>query len=108
VNYILGLAGQYAAGVGVLRTRTDRWAFLCGVAEQRERLDPLTFPFMRSLFAGFDQHDEQVQFLAGIDVMLAGATPREVITAHTCSRSAAQRTARALPQWLADGESSTP
>jgi AcrR family transcriptional regulator len=76
VNYILGLAGQYAAGARVLGARTDRSAFLRGVAEQWERLDPVTFPFMRSLTEGFDQHDDRIQFLAGIDLILAGATPR--------------------------------
>jgi hypothetical protein len=76
VNYILGLAGQYAAGARVLGTRADRSVFLRGVAEQWERLDPVAFPFMRSLTEGFDQHDDRTQFLAGIDLILAGATPR--------------------------------
>jgi hypothetical protein len=76
VNYILGLAGQYAAGARVLGTSTDRSAFLRGVAEQWERLDPVMFPFMRSLTEGFDQHDDRTQFLAGIDLILAGMTSR--------------------------------
>ena len=76
VNYILGLAGQYAAGARVLGPHTDRSAFLREIAEQWQQLDPATFPFMRSLSAGLDQHDDRIQFLAGIDLILAGTVPR--------------------------------
>jgi AcrR family transcriptional regulator len=72
VNYILGLAGQYAAGARVLGPSANRAAFLRGIAEQWGQLDPATFPFMRSLSAGLDQHDDRTQFLAGIDLILAG------------------------------------
>lgn len=76
VNYILGLAGQYAAGARVLGSTTDRSAFLRSIAEQWEQLDPATFPFMRSLSAGLDQHDDRAQFLAGIDFILVGTLSR--------------------------------
>jgi AcrR family transcriptional regulator len=76
VNYSLGLAGQYAAGARVLGSHTDRSAFLREIAEQWEQLDPTSFPFMRSLSAGLDQHDDRTQFLAGIDLILAGTTSR--------------------------------
>lgn len=76
VNYILGLAGQYAAGARVLGSQTDRTAFLRDIAKQWEQLDPAAFPFMRSLSAGLDQHDDRTQFLAGIDLILAGTLSR--------------------------------
>jgi AcrR family transcriptional regulator len=76
VNYILGLAGQYAAGARVLGPHTDRSAFLRDVAEQWDQLDPATFPFMRSLASELDQHDDRIQFLAGIDLILAGIVSR--------------------------------
>jgi AcrR family transcriptional regulator len=76
VSYILGLAGQYAAGARVLGPSTDRSAFLRSIAEQWDQLDPTTFPFMRSLAAGLDQHDDRAQFLAGIEFVLAGVTSR--------------------------------
>jgi AcrR family transcriptional regulator len=77
VNYILGLAGQYAAGARVLGPRTDRSAFLRGIAEQWEQLDPVTFPFMRGLSAELVQHDDRAQFMAGIDFILAGTLSRQ-------------------------------
>lgn len=76
VNYILGLAGQYAAGARVLGSHTDRSAFLRDIAKQWEQLNPAAFPFMRSLSAGLDQHDDRTQFLAGIDLILAGLMVR--------------------------------
>jgi AcrR family transcriptional regulator len=72
VNYILGLAGHYAAGARALGPETDRAAFLRGIAEQWEQLDPATFPFMHSVSAGLDQHDDRTQFVAGIDLILTG------------------------------------
>jgi AcrR family transcriptional regulator len=99
VNYILGLAGQYAAGARVLGPHTDRAMFLRGIAEQWEQLNPTMFPFMRSISAGLDQHDDRTQFLAGIDLILAGTTSRYPIcyrTASIPSLHEADRTRRRL------------
>jgi hypothetical protein len=76
VNYILVLAGRYAAGARVLGSRTDRSAFLRDIAKQWEQLHAAAFPFKRSLSAELDQHDDRTQSLAGIDLILAGLMAR--------------------------------
>jgi AcrR family transcriptional regulator len=72
VNYVLGLAGQYAAGARLLPRETDRSAFLATVAAQWARLDPAEYPFMHQMATQLREHDDREQFLAGIDLILAG------------------------------------
>ena len=72
LNYILGLAGQYAAAARLLPPETDRAAFLGSIAAQWARLDPARFPFVRQAAAQLPRHDDREQFLAGIDLILAG------------------------------------
>ena len=72
VNYILGLAGQYAAGARLLAGVTDRPAFLATVAARWRQLDPAAYPFVRQVAAQLPGHDDREQFLAGIDLILAG------------------------------------
>jgi AcrR family transcriptional regulator len=74
VNYVLGLAGQYAAADRLLAQETDRSAFLATVAARWARLDPARYPFMRQMAAQLREHDDREQFLAGIDLILAGIT----------------------------------
>jgi AcrR family transcriptional regulator len=74
VNYVLGLAGQYAAGARLLPRETDRSAFLATVAAQWARLDPAEYPFMHQMATQLREHDDREQFLAGIDLILAGIT----------------------------------
>jgi AcrR family transcriptional regulator len=71
VNYVLGLAGQYAAAAR-LAGETDRSAFLAAVAARWARLDPARYPFVRRVAAQLPGHDDREQFLAGIDLILAG------------------------------------
>jgi AcrR family transcriptional regulator len=72
VNYILGLAGQYAAGARLLAPDTDRMAFLGTVAAQWAQLDPAAYPFVHQVAMQLAEHDDREQFLAGIDLILAG------------------------------------
>ena len=72
VNYILGLAGQYAAGARLLPRGTDRTAFLRTVAARWAQLDAAKHPFMHQVAAQLPKHDDREQFLAGIDLILAG------------------------------------
>jgi AcrR family transcriptional regulator len=72
VNYVLGLAGQYAAGARLLAPDTDRSAFLAAVAARWAQLDPGQYPFMRQMAAQLREHDDREQFLAGVDLILAG------------------------------------
>jgi AcrR family transcriptional regulator len=72
LNYVLGLAGQYAAAARLLARETDRSAFLATVAARWAQLDPAAYPFMRQVAAQLPGHDDREQFLAGIDLILAG------------------------------------
>jgi AcrR family transcriptional regulator len=74
LNYVLGLAGQYAAGARLLARDTDRSAFLATVAAQWAQLDPAEYPFVRQVATHLPEHDDREQFLAGIDLILAGIT----------------------------------
>ena len=72
VIHVLGLAGQYAAAARLLPPDTDRSAFLANVAAQWAQLDPAQYPFVRQVAAQLPGHDDREQFLAGIDLILAG------------------------------------
>ena len=72
LNYILGLAGQYAAGARLLPRDTDRIAFLASFAARWEQLDPAEYPFVRRVAAQLPGHDDREQFLAGVNLILAG------------------------------------
>ena len=74
LNYVLGLAGQYAAGARLLPRDTDRSAFLATVAARWAQRDPAEYPFVRQMATQLPGHDDREQFLAGIDLILAGLT----------------------------------
>jgi AcrR family transcriptional regulator len=73
VNYVLGVAGQNAANARVLvHDPVDRSAFLATVAAQWAQLDPATYPFVHKAATQLRDHDDREQFLAGVDLILAG------------------------------------
>ena len=72
MSFILGLAGQYAAGARLLPRHADRTEFLSTVAEKWMQLDPAEHPFARKVAAILPEHDDREQFLAGIDLILTG------------------------------------
>src|ERR1700729_1581999 len=74
VNYVLGLAGQYAAAARLLAGETDRSTFLATVAARWAQLPSPAYPFMRQVATQLREHDDREQFLAGIDLILAGIT----------------------------------
>ena len=74
LNYILGLAGQYAAVARLIPPGTDRTAFLTALTTQWTHLDPGQYPFSHQVAAQLPGHDDREQFLAGIDLILAGIT----------------------------------
>jgi AcrR family transcriptional regulator len=74
VSYVLGLAAQYAAGARLLAGEVDRSAFLGSVADRWRSLDPARYPFVRAMAGRLADHDDRAQFLAGVDVFLAGIT----------------------------------
>jgi AcrR family transcriptional regulator len=76
MSFILGLAGQYAAGARLFPRHTDRVtlrkAFLETIAAKWAELDPTEHPFARQVATVLPEHDDREQFLAGIDLILTG------------------------------------
>jgi AcrR family transcriptional regulator len=73
VNYVLGVAVQNAANARYLGVGdTDRSAFLDDVAARWAQLDPGRYPFVHATATQLREHDDRKQFLAGVDIFLAG------------------------------------
>src|SRR3984885_12496113 len=73
LNYILGVGGRNAANGQLARTRDlDRSDFLEAVATAWSQLDPKEYPFTRSVARQVRDHDDRLDFLAGIDFILRG------------------------------------
>jgi len=73
VNYILGVAGQNAANARVLASnQTDRASFLADIVAQWAQLDPARYPSAHGAASQLREHDDRAQFLAGVDLILAG------------------------------------
>jgi AcrR family transcriptional regulator len=71
--YILGVSRQNAANGEFARTRgIDRTEFLEAVSTAWSQLDPQQYPFARSMAKQLRAHDDRVDFLAGIDLILTG------------------------------------
>ena len=75
LSYILGVAGQNAANARLGQARSiDRVDFLNQLADRWAQLDAADFPFTRAVAAQLPLHDDCADFLAGIDLILAGMT----------------------------------
>ena len=73
LSYILGVGGQNAANTQLaLEREADRSNFLDEVATMWSELDPDEYPFTRSVAGQLRTHDDRVDFLAGIDLILRG------------------------------------
>ena len=73
LNYILGVGGRNAANGQLARARgLDRSDFLEAMATAWSQLDPQEYPFTRSLAGQVRAHDDRLDFLAGIDLILGG------------------------------------
>ncbi|GAA4773679.1 TetR/AcrR family transcriptional regulator [Actinomycetospora chlora] len=72
VQYIVGAAAQNAANARVVGPGGDRAAILGEMARGWEDLDPDAYPFTRAVAGQMRAHDDREQFLAGIDLALAG------------------------------------
>jgi AcrR family transcriptional regulator len=71
--YILGVSRQNAANRQLGRTRgLDRSDFLEAVSTAWSQLDPEEYPFARSVAGRMRDHDDRMDFLAGIDLILRG------------------------------------
>lgn len=74
VQYILGAAAQNAANAHVLGPGADRGEFLHAVSGVWAQLDPEEYSFTRNVGDQMREHDDREQFLAGVDLVLAGIT----------------------------------
>lgn len=73
LNYIIGVARQNALNSETARARGYvRDDFLDGVATTWDALDAAAFPFVRSITNHLRDHDDEADFLAGLDLILAG------------------------------------
>jgi AcrR family transcriptional regulator len=76
IAYILGVSKQNAANGQFARARDlDRSDFLDAVSTTWSQLDPKEYPFARSVAGQIRDHDDRVDFLAGIDLILRGIDP---------------------------------
>lgn len=73
LNYILGVGGRNAANGQLARTRgIDRSDFLEAVSTVWSQLDLHEYPFAHSVAGLLRAHDDRMDFLAGIDLILRG------------------------------------
>jgi AcrR family transcriptional regulator len=73
LGYILGVGGQNAANGQFGRTRgIDRTDFLKAISDAWSQLDPDEYPFTCSIAGELPGHDDRLDFLAGIDLILGG------------------------------------
>jgi AcrR family transcriptional regulator len=71
-SYVCGAAAQNAANARNAPQDIDRETALAAVAHWWTELDEAEFPFVRRIAAQVPGHDDREQFLAGIDLILAG------------------------------------
>jgi hypothetical protein len=62
------------AAARLLTPETDRSAFLTTAAAQWTQLDPARYPFLHQMATQLPEHDDREQYLAGINLILAGVT----------------------------------
>ena len=76
LNFILGVGGQNAAnGQLALERGLDRDDFLEALAGVWSKLDREEYPFVRSVAGRLRAHDDRMDFLAGINLILRGIGP---------------------------------
>jgi len=72
-NYIVGVGGHNAANAQFARARAlDRAEVLASLARTWSDLDPTEYPFAHSIGTQLRAHDDRADFLAGIDLIIAG------------------------------------
>jgi len=76
VSYVLGVSNENAANRRRAEPNIDRSTFLAAEAARWKALDAEAYPFMRRMSARLARHDDRSEFLAGIDLILAGIDAR--------------------------------
>ncbi|WP_214319440.1 TetR/AcrR family transcriptional regulator [Nonomuraea sediminis] len=75
--YVTGVSAQIIAPGVTVSATTSRDAFLAQTAERWETLDPADYPFLTRITADLREHDDRDQFIAGLDLLLAGLNTAE-------------------------------
>lgn len=76
LNYILGVGGQSADKTQFARMHgLDRPKFLEAISATWSQLDPDKYPFACSIVGNLRGHDDRMDFLTGIDLILRGLRP---------------------------------
>jgi AcrR family transcriptional regulator len=68
-HIVTGLAANARA---LASSKMDRSAFLAAIAARWAQLDPARYPSVHRARTELREHDDREQFLAGIDLILAG------------------------------------
>jgi len=78
IAFILGVSRQNAANRQFAKTQSlDRSDFLEAISNAWSLLDPKQYPFTRSVAAQLRDHDDRVDYLTGIDLILKGIDARQ-------------------------------
>jgi hypothetical protein len=72
LHYIIGAGGQNATNSRSPAALGDRQHFLDTEARLWEGLDPKEYAFTRAVAGQLRVHDDRAEFLAGVDLILAG------------------------------------
>ncbi|WP_238008389.1 TetR family transcriptional regulator [Dactylosporangium sp. AC04546] len=72
LNYVLGVAGQNAANARSQAPGTSRADVLGAESALWASLDPAAYPFIHTVAGQLRDHDDRAQFLAGVDLIVAG------------------------------------
>ena len=72
VSYIIGVSVQNAANGRAFDPSVKRAELLATVAAQWKALDAHEYPFTRTVATQLREHDDLAEFLAGVDLILAG------------------------------------
>jgi hypothetical protein len=67
---------QNAANARLLPPATDRATFLADITDRWLQHDADRYPFVHQMSKQLRVHDDREQFLAGIDILLAGIAPQ--------------------------------
>lgn len=71
-SYILGVSSQNAANGRIFGPNADRASILASEATRWKQLDEREYPFTRCVAPHLRKHDDRAEFLAGVDLILAG------------------------------------
>jgi AcrR family transcriptional regulator len=71
-SYIISESRQNAANGRLTEPPPDRHEFLDQAAASWQQLDAQKFPFTRDVASRLREHDDRAEFLAGVDLILAG------------------------------------